>query len=177
MKITTHVRRLKTADYIAEYRDIARFSDLCRKCPKYGSSWHCPPYDYDVRIIDKFSFTHLFAAQVFGFNNYTAAINAVWNITHPVLMRLEQQYPDSMAFDMTCQLCGDEQCSRIDNLPCRHPEQMRHSIESFGFDIAKTTKELFGIPLLWSKDGSTPEYLVFVTALFTNHDIDTTNIF
>ncbi len=33
----------------------------------------------------------------------------------------------------------------------RHPELVRPSLESYGFDLGKTASELFGFPLLWSK--------------------------
>ena len=40
--------------------------------------------------------------------------------------------------------------------PCRHPELVRPSLEACGFDIGKTTAELFGIDLKWGTDGKLP---------------------
>ncbi|MFR2062233.1 MAG: DUF2284 domain-containing protein [Alistipes sp.] len=34
------------------------------------------------------------------------------------------------------------------NRPCLHPDKVRPSLEAFGFDIARTLSELFGIELL-----------------------------
>ena len=44
---------------------------------------------------------------------------------------------------------------------------MRHSLESVGFDIEAMTRELLGIDLEWSTDGSLPKHITLVTALFT----------
>ena len=46
---------------------------------------------------------------------------------------------------------------------------MRHSLEAYGFDVAKTIKYLFEIELKWSKEGMIPEYIVLVSALFYNN--------
>lgn len=52
--------------------------------------------------------------------------------------------------------------------PCLHPDKVRPSLEAFGFDIGRTLSELFGIRLLWGKDGILPEYLMLVSGLFHN---------
>ena len=57
------------------------------------------------------------------------------------------------------------------NEPCRHPEQMRHSLESVGFDISKTASQLLGMELKWATGIELPEYLVLVTALFVKGEI------
>ena len=56
-------------------------------------------------------------------------------------------------------------------LPCRHPELVRPSLEAYGFDISRTTNELFGIELLWGKDGMLPKYLTLVCGFFHNSDV------
>ena len=181
MDITQFERRPNAADYIAGYRDAPRFEILCRQCPRYNTTWHCPPYDFStLEAVSQYRHVHLFATKVSLTPQerqqdtaalYPQVMQRVWDITHPQLMRLEAQYPGSLTFGMACRLCGDAPCTRTKGLPCRHPDQMRHSIESFGFDMAKTAQDIFGIPMLWGKDGQAPEYLIFITALFTNHDM------
>lgn len=56
-------------------------------------------------------------------------------------------------------------CTRREGLPCRHPDKVRPSLESMGFDIGKTAKELFGLELKWASDGMLPEYYVLVGAV------------
>ena len=68
----------------------------------------------------------------------------------------------------SCLYCPEGSCTRPEGLPCRHPERVRPSLEACGFDIGRTTEELFGIPLLWGTDGKLPAYLTLVCALFHN---------
>ena len=72
----------------------------------------------------------------------------------------------SFAYVGKCLYC--DSCPRAEGKPCRHPELVRPSLEAFGFDIGRTLKELFGIELLWGKDGCIPPYLVLVSGFF--HD-------
>lgn len=46
--------------------------------------------------------------------------------------------------------------------------RVRPSLEACGFDIGKTTAELFGIDLKWGTDGKLPEYLTLVCGFFHN---------
>lgn len=52
--------------------------------------------------------------------------------------------------------------------PCRHPDKVRPSLEACGFDIGRTTTELFGMDLKWGTDGRIPEYLLLVCGFFHN---------
>ncbi len=67
-----------------------------------------------------------------------------------------------------CLHCNDGICTRKCGKACLHPEKVRPSLEAFGFDIEMTLKELFGIELLWGKDGKLPKYLVLVSGFFHN---------
>jgi len=65
---------------------------------------------------------------------------------------LETEYPGSLAcYAGTCHLCPDDTCTRITGQPCRHPHLIRHSLESFGFDLGRTAEELLHIPLGWGE--------------------------
>ena len=68
----------------------------------------------------------------------------------------------------SCLYCPEGTCTRPEAKPCRHPELVRPSLEACGFDIARTTSELFGIELKWGTDGSLPEYLTLVCGFFHN---------
>ena len=86
---------------------------------------------------------------------------------------LETEYPGSLAcYAGTCHLCPDDTCTRITGQPCRHPHLIRHSLESFGFDLGRTAEELLHIPLVWSDGVKFPEYLMLVSGLFTDVPID-----
>ena len=59
-------------------------------------------------------------------------------------------------------------CTRAEGKPCRHPDLVRPSPETYEFDIVRTASELFGIELKWGAEGKLPEYLTLVCGLF--HD-------
>ena len=68
-------------------------------------------------------------------------------------------------FAGTCLLCPPEHCTRRENLPCRHPESIRPSLEALGLDVARTTSGLFGIELQWGRPDAPPAYLTLISAL------------
>ena len=85
------------------------------------------------------------------------------------LLNLERQYPDSLAFFAgTCHLCKQGECTRISGKPCLHPEKIRPSLEAFGFDISKTSLQLFNTELKWGSKERLPEYFVLVSGFFTD---------
>ena len=59
-------------------------------------------------------------------------------------------------------------CARQDAKPCRHPHDVRVSLEAVGFNLGKTTSQLLGIDLKWGGKDRLPEYITLVTALLTN---------
>lgn len=85
------------------------------------------------------------------------------------LLKLELRFGGrAFAYVGKCLYCPDSECARKCNRPCLHPDKVRPSLEAFGFDIAHTLSELFGIELLWGKNDILPEYLVLVSGLFHN---------
>lgn len=54
--------------------------------------------------------------------------------------------------------------------PAVIPTLVRPSLEACGFDIVRTTSELFGIELKWGEEGRLPEYLTLVCGFFHNAD-------
>lgn len=85
------------------------------------------------------------------------------------LLKLELRFGGrAFAYVGKCLYCPDSECARKCNRPCLHPDKVRPSLEAFGFDMTRTLSELFGIELLWGKNGILPEYLVIVSGLFHN---------
>lgn len=80
------------------------------------------------------------------------------------LLAFERETPGAVALPVGgCSLC--ERCTRQDGRPCRYPDKMRHSLDALGGDISKTMEMYFDKPILWIKDGKTPEYLTLVGGL------------
>jgi predicted metal-binding protein len=94
------------------------------------------------------------------------AMAEVWQWLLPQLYEMEREVPGSRCFTFRCVLCP-EGCTRPQGRPCRHPDKLRHSLESVGFDIEAMTRDLLDIHLEWSHDGSLPKHITLVTALFS----------
>lgn len=171
-----YTHAIAVEEYVARFRDAERILALCRQCPNYGKSWGCPPFDYDTdAILRKYQYVHLVAVKITPAEE-NIPIEKSQNLLIPErlkiekeLLELERRY-DGRAFTFVgkCLYCGDASCARTCNRPCRHPDKVRPSLEAFGFDITRTLSELFGIELLWGKEGVLPPYLTLVCALFHN---------
>ena len=169
---------VSVADYIARFRDAERFEDCCRTCPNYGRSWGCPPFDFDVEeYLTRYSRALLIATKIVPEQGGLPIAEAK-RLIHPERQRLERRLLEmerryggrSFAYVGSCLYCPDGTCTRPEGNPCRHPELVRPSLEACGFDIGRTTSELFGIELKWGADGKMPEYLTLVCGFF--HDGD-----
>lgn len=178
---------IPVTDYIANYRDADRFIVYCKQCDKYKNCWACPPYDFDTaEYILKYERIYIIGTKISlsedirrkcknveeSKSTGAKAIADVRKVLDKQLLDVESNIVDSKAFFAgTCHICEPEDCTRIQSEPCRYPDKIRHSLESFGFDIGKTTEGLLGIELKWSNDSSLPEYFTLVSGLFTNQEI------
>ena len=179
--VTTREVTLAADELIGRYRDIERIGAFCLQCPGYGKSWSCPSFDFDPATVSDGFKTVTVRGTTIEFDESTraacttaeqsaatgrAAMHEVMNTLLPELYEQERQHPGSRCFTFRCVLCP-EGCTRPEGKPCRHPELLRHSLESVGFDIVAMTRDLLGIDLEWSTDGSLSKHITIVTALFT----------
>lgn len=164
-------------DYIAVFRDEARFIELCKQCPNYGNSWGCPPFDFDTGdFLRQYRYAHIMATKIIP-KGKNIPFRESQALVYPERVRIErdllemERYYDGRAFAYigSCLHCNGAECRRKCNKPCLHPAKVRPSLEAFGFDIGRTLSELFGTKLLWGKDGILPEYLVLVSAFLHNN--------
>lgn len=169
---------LPAADYIARFRDADRIGGYCRSCPNYGRSWGCPPFGFDMEKYLSGYATALITATKITPEESGIPISQADRLIRPERQRLEAKLLGmdrrfkgrSFAYVGTCLYCPGGSCTRPGGKPCRHPELVRPSLEACGFDIGKTTAELFGIELQWSADGCLPAYLTLVCGFFHNAD-------
>lgn len=162
-------------EFISRYRDVERIGALCKQCPSFGKMWCCPPYDFDPCIVSNgFKTVRLMATTIeletTGADNVAQlekdAMQEVWQQILPQLYEMERETSGSRAFTFRCSLCP-EGCTRPEGKPCRHPDLMRHSLESVGFDVVAMLHDLLDIDLEWSPDGLSPKRITIVTALFS----------
>ena len=66
-------------------------------------------------------------------------------------------------FAGACELC--ESCNKESGEPCRHPEQMRYSIEALGGNVAQAAQFYFDDRILWAANGHLPEYFILLGGL------------
>lgn len=173
---------LPARDYVAGYRDEARFMECCRACNRYGRTWTCPPYTYR-HPLSEFGYAHILgtrlriteearhrpaSAREAGDEAYRLMAQARHTIDAR-LLAIEADHAGSLAFMAgSCTLCDDTGCTRPDGLPCRYPKRARPSLEAYGFDVGRTAEKLLGAPLLWCDGPVLPEYLTLVCAIFSN---------
>ena len=168
-------------EFIRRYRDVERIEAFCRQCPSFGKVWCCPPFDFDPRTASDGFRTVTLMGTIIEFDEETRAacntaeqssllgreaMEQVWQTLLPRLYELENVTPGSRCFTFRCSLCP-EGCTRPEGKPCRLPNKMRHSLESVGFDVVAMARDLLGINLEWSNDGTLPKHLSLVTALMS----------
>lgn len=165
-------------DYIKGFRDEERFIELCKRCPNYGNSWGCPPFEFDTDIfLRRYKYAHLLALKITP-SEKGIPFEKTQELIRPERIKIENELLDmehryggrAFAYIGKCLHCNDAVCTRVCNKPCLHPDKVRPSLEAFGFNIERTLSELFGIKLLWGKNGKLPEYLVLVSAFFHNNE-------
>lgn len=165
---------LSAEEYISRFRDPQKFIECCRKCPNYGNSWGCPPFEKDFdALISGYEKVMLTATKIIP-SKAGLPLDMSRSLIRPERIRLEKNLRElekktggrAFAYVGSCLYCEEENCSRKEGLPCRHPELVRPSIEAYGFDIGKTLTDLFNIELKWGEKGMMPEYLTLVCGLF-----------
>jgi predicted metal-binding protein len=174
---------IRLADYLKDYRDAARFVEYCKVCNRYDACWSCPPFAFDTwEYLSPYEFAYIVGTKIVlhedtirenrGLEECKKAAYAILERVRAGLDRklltLEQRYPVSRAFFAgTCHVCPAGACTRIEGKPCIAWDKVRPSLESFGFDIGKTSTDLLHVELKWSRDGILPEYLTLVSGFFT----------
>lgn len=161
-------------DYLEGYVAAEEFLEFCRRCPRYGNSWACPPLPFPAETFwRKFETLSLIARKI-SFVPGTAPeegralLKQIKEQMSQELYEMEQIWPGSCALSAgSCSLCRDE-CRRAAGKPCENPEKMRYSIEALGGNVGLTVRKLMGIQLEWMEEGKLPSYFVLVGGLLKN---------
>lgn len=174
---------------LEEYHQLRKTRRYCQACPNYGKYWSCPEYKFDeVLFLKNFKYMYLIAREyevpredkqkIFGIQQVgdycKQVMQAIKVQSWQDLLALEKQFPGTMGLiPGNCHVCdiSGEGCARPKGQKCRHPELMRFSLESLGFDVDAICKYEIGVLLLWPKEGHLPEKLCGVMALMTNEKI------
>jgi predicted metal-binding protein len=171
--VEEHTVTIGVDEFIQRFRNEEVVGGYCRECENYGRSWGCPPFDFDVEErLRQYNNVLLIATKITP-QKQGLPISAAQELLIPErkridkrLLELEQEHNGlACSYVGKCYYCGDESCMRTCGLPCRLPDKVRPSLEAYGFDVSRISRELLGIELQWGKDGLLPRHLVIVCAL------------
>ncbi len=171
---------LVKSDCLKQYVDI-KTVEACRNgCPNYGKKWSCPPYSKDFGRIYK-KYQNAFVLSMYtdmesylDIKNKYLAMKAA-NVTlktgvEKAARQLEKQLNGYALLSGSCRLC--KACNCKSNKPCKHPKEMRYSMEATHLDVNRLSKEVLAHPLLWYSNKTLPEYTSTVSMVLTNMETD-----
>ncbi|MDF2592168.1 MAG: hypothetical protein K0S75_1634 [Clostridia bacterium] len=187
-----HQIQERTLSELKLYFRPKEFIEYCRACQYYNKIWTCPPYNFDLtEILDRYQYAYIIGSKVYiddagadlkklpDHNDLVAVTNEIYIAARAAL----DAKLDAIAYDrkqMCVLLAGRclecDYCTREKQLPCIHPENMHLSLESMGFDVASISEDILGDKILWAKE-SLPEYIILVSAIFSQEKLDIKDIY
>lgn len=154
-KITLKAQVCKNSD-IHKYMNFNYFTGLCRDgCPYYNLSYTCPPNSPKYTVYTK-DFENTLVIAMYTSIDEENSINDI----HPYLRRLlsdmliplEIKFNGLLTDGGRCRYC--DECTYVDNLPCRFPEKIRFSMEAMGIDLDKVCNEILNHKIVWDNNDS-----------------------
>lgn len=165
--------------------DIEKFEGFCKQCRNYGKLWSCPPYNFSIEeYVDRYKYVYIVGVKIVFDEDTLSSINTkekISNYTTETLhfmknkimnemLKLEKLYPNSTSLSAGgCNLC--ENCSKLKNIQCVHPDLMRYSLESLGFDVGGVSSKLLNFELKWATETRLPDYFSLIAGIMTNEKI------
>ena len=165
--------------------DIEKFEGFCKQCKNYGKLWSCPPYNFSIEeYVDRYKYVYIIGVKIVFDEDTLSSINTkekISNYTTETLhfmknkimnemLKLEKLYPNSTSLSAGgCNLC--ENCSKLKNVQCIHPDLMRYSLESLGFDVGGVSSKLLNFELKWATETRLPDYFSLIAGIMTNEEI------
>ena len=130
----------------------AEFTKICESnsCGRYGRCWMCPPEIGDIEpLMEKvrgYRYGLLYQTiseleDSFDIEGMFEAGAAHAQLSQRLDAALKRRNLTGFLHLSCggCHLC--ERCSKLDNLPCRHPDKALSSLEGYGIDVYSTTKD------------------------------------
>ena len=128
------------------------FREICRSnsCGQYGRCWVCPPEigEIDVLIQRLAPYKTILWYQSISKIEDSFDIEGMLDAgrAHAQLsQRINSALTNSSFSGFLHLSCGGchlcERCAKQDQLPCRHPDRALSSLEGYGIDVYRTTKE------------------------------------
>lgn len=181
IKIKT--RRINTVELLRKYQKKDKFLPFCKSCNEYNKRWSCPPttidtknylkqYPHIILISFKIEYKKIFLENFLDAEECTTKINRLLKkIRKDIanqLFEIEKLSPNSKFFGAgACLFCC--RCERAKGNPCKKPEKMRYSLDTFELDLTSISKDLFNIEILW-QNYPPPKYHHLIFALGLKDD-------
>lgn len=164
--------RLATLSTLSSYHKPDEVLGYCKRCPKYGQIWSCPPHIFDIeQYLNQFQRAYIIGSKIrlnplqkrdealLSFQNRRETLNGK-------LLEIEAKIPNAtVLFSGDCRFC--KTCNRKDGSLCIDESKMRYSLESLGYKVSEVCENLLDEKLQWGKS-SMPAYLFSVSAILTN---------
>ncbi|RAP53571.1 MAG: hypothetical protein BZ138_00465 [Methanosphaera sp. rholeuAM270] len=173
-------KTIPTKQYKTKYVNTEITMKACKECPNYSKNWACPQFKEDIyKIWDKYENIKLYLTKI----NYTKEAqqtkytpeeleyitqNTLFKERNKLIQTLEheeQKHKGTYLSAGYCTYC--QECTRIQQKPCRHPDKCHNSIESIGGLVKDTLENIFNEKLKWidTQKGQLPENLSLLMAL------------
>lgn len=165
--------------------NIDKFEGFCKQCRNYSKLWSCPPYNFSIEeYVDRYKYIYIVGVKIVFDEDTLSSINTkekISSYTNETLhfmknkimnemLKLEKLYPNSTSLSAGgCNLC--ENCSKLKNIQCIHPDLMRYSLESLGFDVGGVSNKLLNFELKWATETRLPDYFSLIAGVMTNEEI------
>lgn len=177
-------KKISAKEFYNKYVNFEETSESCKICDSYKNNWSCPPFDNNINDVWlKFDNLELILLQL-HYNDYikentfskedidTILHLTLFNEKKKILQELNKKImedddlTDTMILSTGyCNICNS--CTKIEDKPCRYPNNKLYSIESIGGLVTKTTEDLFNTEIKWidMESGKIPEYLTLLMGL------------
>lgn len=185
ISIKMKIRSIPDISVLRDYYEGTIIERSCKDgCVNYNKKWSCPPCSSSyLNIEKKYSSACLlcFYTELKHYNdikNKYLAVKAA-NVTLKALAekcaRDLEIYTDGYSLlSGSCRLC--KPCQRKLNLPCKHPNKMRYSMEATGLNVQKICIDFLDHTLLWYKNKTLPEYTSSVVLVLLDHALNKDDI-
>jgi len=137
---------------VSEIKFSHAFRDACAQnvCGKYGTCWMCPPDvgDIDEMIAHAKEYEHIMVFQSIGQLEDSFDFEGMQEaaVKHNALTMTVAEQIGNMAHIKkplilgagACHICN--RCTRLDSLPCAHPDKAIPSLEAYGVAVSELAK-------------------------------------
>lgn len=151
------------------------FTKMCEQgCSNYNNKHCCPPHTPEfschvgsyrrlLLVMARIEIDQLAATTYNEYHKVRMTNTIIKSRIEKVMRSLEKSSGTKFMSTGACRLC--KPCQKKIGKTCKHPQEMRFSLEALGADCNRLAEEVFGMPLLWYKEKHAPEYTAVICAL------------